>query len=136
MLSVCLWILDCYTIPPTPVPSRFFLFLFSISNVYLYLHNVFESAQSNKWNPNIKHTNWNSILLNIPFSRVNEFRCRMCSTLFSKILWYFYIYIYIYIYVWKLNQTVLELDFRAVKCLFFPRRDSNPHHWYTAAPFA
>ena len=25
------------------------------------------------------------------------------------------IYIYIYIYVWKLNQTVLELDFRAVK---------------------
>jgi hypothetical protein len=27
---------------------------------------------------------------------------------------------YIYIYVWKLNQTVLELDFRAVKFLFFP----------------
>jgi hypothetical protein len=25
----------------------------------------------------------------------------------------------IYIYVWKLNQTVLELDFRAVKFLFF-----------------
>ena len=23
------------------------------------------------------------------------------------------------IYVWKLNQTVLELDFRAVKFLFF-----------------
>ena len=41
----------------------------------------------------------------------------------------------IYIYVWKLNQTVLELDFRAVKFLFFPRRDLNPHHWYTAAPF-
>jgi hypothetical protein len=40
------------------------------------------------------------------------------------------------IYVWKLNQTVLELDFRAVKFLFFPRRDLNPHHWYTAAPFA
>ena len=47
-----------------------------------------------------------------------------------------YIYIYIYIYVWKLNQTVLELDFRAVKFLFFPRRDLNPHHCYTAAPFA
>ena len=47
-----------------------------------------------------------------------------------------YIYIYIYIYVWKLNQTVLELDFRAVTFLFFPRRDLNPHHWYTAAPFA
>ena len=31
-----------------------------------------------------------------------------------------YMYIYIYIYVWKLNQTVLELDFRAVKFLFFP----------------
>ena len=45
-------------------------------------------------------------------------------------------YIYIYIYVWKLNQTVLELDFRAVKFLFFPRRDLNPHHCYTAAPFA
>ena len=42
----------------------------------------------------------------------------------------------IYIYVWKLNQTVLELDFRAVKFLFFPRRDLNSHHWYTAAQFA
>jgi hypothetical protein len=45
-----------------------------------------------------------------------------------------YIYIYIYIYVWKLNQTVLELDFRAVKFLFFPRRiwthtiDTLQHH--------
>jgi hypothetical protein len=46
------------------------------------------------------------------------------------------LYVYIYIYVWKLNQTVLELDFRAVKFLFFPRRDLNPHHWYTEAPFA
>jgi hypothetical protein len=36
--------------------------------------------------------------------------------------------IYIYIYVRKLNQTVLELDFRAVKFLFFSRRDLNPHH--------
>ena len=43
---------------------------------------------------------------------------------------------FIDIYVWKLNQTVLELDFRPVKFLFFPRRDLNPHHWYTAAPFA
>jgi len=42
----------------------------------------------------------------------------------------------IYIYVWKLNQTVFELDFRAVKFVFFPQRDLNPHHWYTAAPFA
>jgi hypothetical protein len=40
------------------------------------------------------------------------------------------------IYVWKLNQTVLELDFWAVKFLFFPRRDFNTHYWYTAAPFA
>jgi hypothetical protein len=31
--------------------------------------------------------------------------------------------IYIYIY-----PTVLELDFRAVKYVFFPRRDLNPHH--------
>ena len=28
---------------------------------------------------------------------------------------------------------MLELDFRAVKFLFFPRRDLNPHHCYTAA---
>ena len=28
-----------------------------------------------------------------------------------------------YIYVWKLNQTVLELDFLTVIFLFFPRRD-------------
>ena len=40
------------------------------------------------------------------------------------------LYIYIYIYVWKLNQTVLELDFRAVKFVFFPRRDLNPYHIY------
>ena len=31
---------------------------------------------------------------------------------------------------------MLELDFRAVKFFFFPRRDLNPHHCYTAAPFA
>jgi hypothetical protein len=42
-----------------------------------------------------------------------------CTTLLA-VAW---IYIYIYIYVWKLNQTVVELDFRAVKFLFFPRRD-------------
>ena len=30
--------------------------------------------------------------------------------------------IYMYIRL-KINQTVLELDFRAVKFLFFPRRD-------------
>ena len=42
----------------------------------------------------------------------------------------------IYIYVWKSNQTVLELDFWAVKFVFFPRRDWISHHWYTAAPFA
>ena len=45
---------------------------------------------------------------------------------------FIYIYIYIYIYVWELNQTVLELDFWAVKFVFFPRRDLNSHHWYTA----
>ena len=59
----------------------------------------------------------------------------MIFFLYSGTVWYIYIYIYI-IYVWKLNQTVLELDFRAVKFVFFPRRDLNPHHWYTAAPFA
>jgi hypothetical protein len=52
-------------------------------------------------------------------------------------IYFLIVFLYhIYIYVWKLNQTVLELDFRAVKFLFFPRRDLNPHHWYTAAPFA
>jgi hypothetical protein len=50
----------------------------------------------------------------------------------SKILFIHLPQGFIYIYVWKLNQTVLELDFRAVKFLFFPRRDLNPHHWYTA----
>jgi hypothetical protein len=35
------------------------------------------------------------------------------------------------IYVWKLNQTVLELDFWAVKFLFFPRRDLNSHIYMT-----
>jgi hypothetical protein len=30
---------------------------------------------------------------------------------------------FIYIYIWKLNRTVIELDFRAVNFLFFPRRD-------------
>ena len=40
----------------------------------------------------------------------------------------------IYIYVWKLNPTVLELDLWVDKFLFFPRRDLNSHHWYTAAP--
>jgi hypothetical protein len=44
------------------------------------------------------------------------------------------IYIYIYIYVWKLNQTVLELDFRAVKfCssldgIWTPTIDTLQHH--------
>jgi hypothetical protein len=38
------------------------------------------------------------------------------------------------IYVWRLNQTLLELDIRAFKFLFFPRRDLNPHHWYTHYP--
>ena len=41
-------------------------------------------------------------------------------------------HIYIYIYVWKLNQTVLELDFRAVKFLFFPRQDLNLVEWSDA----
>jgi hypothetical protein len=51
-------------------------------------------------------------------------RCSLFQT-------FLYIYRCIYIYVWKLNQTVLELDFRAVKFLFFPRRNLNPqnlHH--------
>jgi hypothetical protein len=37
------------------------------------------------------------------------------------------------IYVWKLNQTVLELNLWADKFLFFPRRDLNTHHVFTAA---
>jgi hypothetical protein len=34
---------------------------------------------------------------------------------------YFFRRLYIYIYVWKLNQTVLKLDFRAVKFTSIPR---------------
>ena len=59
-----------------------------------------------------------------------------CFCIKCECIKYIYIYIHVYIYIWKLNQTVLELDFRAVKFLFFPRRDLNPHHCYTAAPFA
>jgi hypothetical protein len=40
-----------------------------------------------------------------------------CLCMIFYIFWCFS-NIYIYIYVWKLNQTVLELDFRAVKFLF------------------
>ena len=51
---------------------------------------------------------------------------------------YIYIYIYRPIYVWKLNQTVLELDFWAVKSLFFPRWDLNSalDHSTTSAPWS
>ena len=41
---------------------------------------------------------------------------------------FIYIYIYIYIFIRLKIKPVLELDFRAVKFLFFPRRDLNPHH--------
>jgi hypothetical protein len=40
--------------------------------------------------------------------------------------WLYYIYIYMYIYVWKLNQTVLELDFRAVKFFVLPSTGFEP----------
>ena len=84
----------------------------------------------------IEHARWNNIprenrkgtLYNLE-EIDDEFHYTLNSPYFKQ-------YIYIYIYVWKLNQTVLELDFRAVKFLFFPRRDLNPHHCYTAAPFA
>ena len=48
-----------------------------------------------------------------------------------------YIYIYIYIYIrLKIKPNSVRIRFKAVKFLFFPRRDLNPHHCYTAAPFA
>ena len=52
-----------------------------------------------------------------------------------------YAHFNIVVYLWLLDANIgtslmLELDFRAVNFLFFPRRDLNPHHWYTAAPFA
>ena len=53
-------------------------------------------------------------------------------TLFGLIFRRIYIYIYIYI----LSETVWEVDLWADKCLFFPRRDLNSHHWYTTAPIA
>jgi hypothetical protein len=42
------------------------------------------------------------------------------------------VYVYIYIRLKIKPNSVRLLDFRAVKFLFFPRRDLNPHHWYTA----
>ena len=49
-----------------------------------------------------------------------------------------HIYIYIYIYIrLKIKPNRVRIRFfRAVNFLFFPRRDLNPHHCYTAAPFA
>ena len=43
----------------------------------------------------------------------------------SNTVWFnFQTYIYICVYIrLKINQSVLELDFRAVKFLFFPRRE-------------
>ena len=61
--------------------------------------------------------------------------CWICIITEGMPLIYTYIYRF-YICVWKLRQTVLELDLWAVKFLFFPRRDLNSHHWYTAPPFA
>ena len=63
---------------------------------------------------------------------INHWTRKQLGWPFRRCLLCWNIYIYIYICVWKLNQTVLELDFRAVKVLFFPRRDLNSHHWYTA----
>ena len=63
---------------------------------------------------------------------ISVFLLMLYSVIYIYIYLYTYICIYIkfdsYIYVWKINQTVLELDCRAVKFLFFPRRDLNPHH--------
>jgi hypothetical protein len=73
------------------------------------------------------------------FALLSRRECTLVGQIYIHIHFICYIFlenIYIYIYVWKLNQTVLDLDFRAVKFLFFPRRDLNPHHCYTAAPFA
>ena len=53
--------------------------------------------------------------------------CKLITAYYGRPWRYINVY-HIYIYVWKLNQTVVELDFRAVKFLFFPRLDLNPHH--------
>jgi hypothetical protein len=55
--------------------------------------------------------------------------------------WYKQLYIHnvyimcIYIRL-KIKPNRVELDFWAFQFLFFPRRDLNSHHWYTAAPIA
>ena len=75
------------------------------------------------------------MMVGVFFNKQSAFIC-VSTVLLCSPTFYVYIYLYLYLYVWKLNQTVLELDFWAVKFVFFPRRDLNSHHWYTAAPIA
>ena len=102
----------------------------------LFLNNI--RKVKNKPTPFAKIKILLTQLYIVNYLKSYEEKCRQFSQaalLISEQIKYIFYY-YIYIYVWKLNQTVLELDFRAVKFLFFPRWDLNPHHWYTAAPFA
>ena len=59
-------------------------------------------------------------------SHIYIYKRLKCSTTTSKI----------YLSVWKLNQTELKLDLWVDNFLFFPRRDLNSHHWYTATSIA
>jgi hypothetical protein len=68
-------------------------------HVYIYIHLYIIQTSRSKWHPyNI------SVPLDLKVT-LKDTRLILNIT-----------------YVWKLNQTVLELDFRAVKFLFFPRR--------------
>jgi hypothetical protein len=52
-----------------------------------------------------------------------------------KVTWNTGLILNIYI-LWKLNPTVLEIDFRADNFIVLPRRDSNSHLWYTTVLIA
>jgi hypothetical protein len=114
----------------------------------MYIHHItimnvfgFRLLVLNATFNNISVISWRSVLLaeetKVPWEN-HRLAASQWQTLSHNVVsstpLHAYTGIYIYIYVWKLNQTVLELDFWAVNFLFFPRRDLNSHHWYTAAP--
>ena len=94
--------------------------LYSLWTIYICLARVpvSQALVIWPWHNQFHHGRFISEFLIIPCSLVNI---------------YIYIYIYIYTHIWKLNQTVLELDFRAVNFLFFPRQDLNYVQKYLSA---
>ena len=107
-----------------------------MNNIYIYLQYYDLLSRIHSFILGMRELSRLSRILHICY--VVSQKC-WCQAAFGRIVeqcWLKQNIVHIYIYVWKLNQTVLELDLRAVKFLFFTRRDLNPHHWHTAAPFA